>query len=66
VRARMKRNILTRCLREDVAVIFVNPAYTSVIGRLKYAEMFGLNEHQAAAYIIGRRGLGFDEKFQNA
>ena len=62
VRAKMKRNILTRCLREDIAVIFVSPAYTSVIGRLKYAEMFGLNEHQAAAYVIGRRGLGFDEK----
>ena len=62
VRAKMKRNILTRCLREDIAVILVNPAYTSVIGRLKYAEMFGLNEHQAAAYVIGRRGLGFDEK----
>ena len=62
VRAKMKRNILTRCLREDVAVIFVNPAYTSVIGRLKYAEMFGLNEHQAAAYIIRRRGIGFRRK----
>jgi len=61
-RAKIKQNILTRCLREDVAVIFVNPAYTSIIGQLKYARMYELNSHQAAAYVIARRALGYGER----
>ncbi|MFX0211232.1 MAG: hypothetical protein ACFFDT_34950, partial [Candidatus Hodarchaeota archaeon] len=27
----------------------------------KYARRYGLNKHQAAAVVIGRRGLGFKE-----
>ena len=40
----------------------VNPAYTSVIGRFKYAKMYGLSVHEAASFVIGRRGLDFEEK----
>ena len=40
----------------------VNPAYTSLIGRLKFAKRYGLSIHQAAALTIGRRFMNFSEK----
>jgi cell division ATPase FtsA len=44
-----------------VEVIEVNPAYTSVIGMLKYAPQLNINKDIAGAYVIGRRALGFRE-----
>ena len=40
----------------------VNPAYTSIIGKYKYANKMKLNTHIAASYVIARRGLKFKEK----
>jgi len=48
--------------REGVEVIEVNPAYTSVIGMLKYAPQFMVSKDVAAAYVIARRGLGLRER----
>ncbi|TXK81970.1 transposase, partial [Geobacillus sp. AYS3] len=31
-------------------------------GKLKYMRKFGISIHQAAAFTIGRRGLGYKEK----
>jgi len=45
-----------------VEVIKVNPAFTSVIGALKYAPQFGIDKDIAGAYVIGRRALGFKEE----
>ena len=42
-------------------VIEVNPAYTSVIGMLKYAPQLNIDKDIAGAYVIGRRALGFKE-----
>uniref|UniRef100_A0A7C5SYJ3 DUF2192 domain-containing protein n=1 Tax=Thermocrinis ruber TaxID=75906 RepID=A0A7C5SYJ3_9AQUI len=47
--------------REGVQVIKVNPAYTSVIGKLKYAPIYRIDKDVASAYVIARRGLGFKE-----
>jgi len=44
-----------------VEVIEVNPAYTSVIGMLKYAPQLSIDKDVAGAYVIGRRALGFKE-----
>jgi hypothetical protein len=44
-----------------VEVIEVNPAYTSVIGMLKYAPQLNIDKDTAGAYVIGRRALGFKE-----
>jgi hypothetical protein len=44
-----------------VEVIEVNPAYTSVIGMLKYAPQLSIDKDITSAYIIGRRALGFKE-----
>jgi IS605 OrfB family transposase len=44
-----------------VEVVEVNPAYTSVIGMLKYAPQLNIDKDIASAYVIGRRALGFKE-----
>jgi IS605 OrfB family transposase len=46
---------------KGVEVIEVNPAYTSVIGILKYAPQLNIDKDIAGAYLIGRRALGFRE-----
>lgn len=46
-------------IKYGVDVIKVNPAFTSIIGELKYANYKKLNTHISASYVIGRRALGF-------
>ncbi len=46
---------------KGVEVIEVNPAYTSIIGMLKYAPQLSIDKDVAGAYVIGRRALGFKE-----
>jgi len=46
---------------KGVKVIEVNPAYTSIIGMLKYAPQLNMDKDIASAYVIGRRALGFKE-----
>ena len=48
--------------KKGVLVKRVNPAYTSIIGRVKFAKRYGLTIHQAAALTIGRRFLECSEK----
>jgi transposase, IS605 OrfB family, central region len=45
-----------------IEVVKVNPAFTSVIGSLKYAPQLGIDKDIASAYVIGRRALGFKEE----
>ena len=59
---KMVNAIVRRALRNGFQVKKVNPAYTSVIGRFKYSKKYGLNVHEAASFVIGRRGLSYDEK----
>jgi len=46
---------------KGLEVVEVNPAYTSVIGMLKYAPQLNIDKDIAGAYVIGRRALGFKE-----
>jgi len=46
---------------KGVEVIEVNPAYTSIIGMLKYAPQLNIDKDIAGAYVIGRRALGSKE-----
>ncbi|BAZ18794.1 hypothetical protein NIES4071_106790 (plasmid) [Calothrix sp. NIES-4071] len=39
-----------------------NPAYTSLIGLVKYSRMYGLSSDIAAALVIARRGMNLSEK----
>lgn len=54
--------LIRRGLRNGFQIKKVNPAYTSVIGRFKYSQKLGISVHEAASYVIGRRGLGFEER----
>lgn len=51
-----------KCVEHGVAYEKVNPAYTSIIGKYKYRWMHKTSVHESAAYVIGRRGMGFNEK----
>jgi IS605 OrfB family transposase len=46
---------------KGVEVVEVNPAYTSIIGMLKYAPQLNIDKDIAGAYVIGRRALGYKE-----
>ena len=48
--------------RSGVEVITINPAYTSTIGAVNFAQRYGISIHQAAAAAIARRGMGFSEQ----
>ena len=47
---------------KGIEVHSVNPAFTSLIGRVKFAKRYGITIHLAAALCIGRRFLGVSEK----
>lgn len=51
-----------KCIEHGIKYKKVNPAYTSIIGKYKYRWMHKINIHESAAFVIGRRGLGFNEK----
>ncbi|WP_003046149.1 IS200/IS605 family accessory protein TnpB-related protein [Thermus aquaticus] len=48
--------------KRGVEVLEVSPQDTSTIGMLKYAPSLHLSKDVAAAYVIGRRALGYEEK----
>jgi IS605 OrfB family transposase len=58
----LREKIKVLAQREGIEVIEVSPAYTSVIGALKYAPQHLLDKDRAAAFVIARRALGFEEK----
>ncbi|WP_431613204.1 IS200/IS605 family accessory protein TnpB-related protein, partial [Bacillus pfraonensis] len=59
---KMTSAIRSRADKRGVAVFQVNPAYTSISGKMKYMRKFGISIHQSAAFTIGRRGLEYKEK----
>ena len=59
---KVKAYFLSRGYREGVEIIEVNPAYSSVVGRVKFMERYGLTVHQAAALVLARRLLGCSER----
>jgi len=61
-RKKMLQSLIRRGLRNGFQVKQINPAYTSIIGRFKYTKKYGLSVHEAAAFVVGRRGLGYSEK----
>ncbi len=58
----MITHLKSRAIKKGISVHQVNPAYTSLIGRVKYASRYGLSTHQAAALTIGRRYLRCSEQ----
>jgi IS605 OrfB family transposase len=54
--------IKSRAYRFGVQVKEVNPAFTSIIGRVKFAARYGLTIHESAALCIARRFQGVSER----
>ena len=59
---KIKAYFISRGYREGVEIHQVNPAYSSVIGRVKFMERYGLTVHQAAALVLARRLLNCSER----
>jgi len=59
---RLLNKIEITARRNAIEIRKVNPAYTSVIGKLKYTPQFNIDKDIAAAFVIARRGLGYKEK----
>jgi IS605 OrfB family transposase len=59
---RLLEKIEVLAKRNGIEVRKVNPAYTSVIGKLKYSPQYNIDKDIAGAYVIARRGLGYKEK----
>ena len=55
-----------RAARLGVELVDVNPAYTSVIGRVNYAARYGLSVHVSAVVSIARRTARFSERVNYA
>ncbi len=72
--SRFKHSLFVKLLRGRAAklgveVIEVNPAFSSIIGWLKFGYGYGFNRHQAASIAIGRRvlrpnGKSFSERLR--
>jgi IS605 OrfB family transposase len=56
----------SRCAREDLDVISVNPAWSSVLGQANYAGVRGVSVDQGAAAVLARRALGLGERVRPA
>jgi IS605 OrfB family transposase len=54
--------LASACARHGVYHRRVNPAFTSLIGRVKFARRYGLSVHRAAALAIARRAMQLSEK----
>jgi len=61
-RQKFKETLLAKCWELEYPVFVANPAYTSILGKKKYAKNLGLSPHEAAAYVIGGRFYGYGEK----
>ena len=59
---KVKAYFISRGYRQGVVIHQVNPAYSSVMGRVKFMERYGLSVHQAAALVLARRLLGCSER----
>ena len=59
---KIKACFVSRGYRQGVEIHQVNPAFSSVIGRVKFMERYGLSVHQAAALVLARRLLGCSER----
>ncbi len=55
------QSLLSQSYRKGISIHQVNPAFTSIIGRVNYARRYGLSIHLAAALCIARRYQQFSE-----
>lgn len=54
--------LTSRCRRYGISLHYCNPAFTSVIGMIKFMPRYGLNSGTAAAMTIARRVMSLSER----
>jgi IS605 OrfB family transposase len=59
---RILKKIESLAIQDGIEVVKVNPAFTSVIGMMKYCPQYFIDKDVAGAYVIGRKALGFKEE----
>lgn len=57
-----KEALTSRCDRYGIKLFCVNPAFTSIIGMIKFMPRYGLNSGTAAAMVIARRAMNLSER----
>ncbi|MDJ0534478.1 MAG: hypothetical protein QNJ70_18695 [Xenococcaceae cyanobacterium MO_207.B15] len=60
--AMFREALTSRCQRFGIGLHHVNPAFTSLIGMIKFMPRYGLNSGTAAAMAIARRAMGYSER----
>ena len=57
--SRYKQTLFNAGFNHRVNIVTIDPKNTSKIGKQKYCGSRKLNVHQAASYVIARRGQGY-------
>ena len=57
-------SVKSRCVKDRIFLHKVSPYNTSKIGDVKYRNKKKLTIHEAASYVIARRGMGFKDKIK--
>lgn len=63
--SKIKEYFTNQCWKMGVNLLFINPAFTSFLGNIKYGFKLRKSQttvHTPAAYVIARRGQGFNER----
>jgi IS605 OrfB family transposase len=55
-------SIETLAFKKGIKTYTINPAFTSIIGKVKFAQRHGLSNHHAAALVIARRACNYSER----
>ncbi len=59
---KVNQMLQSRCNKEGVELLKVNPSFSSILGSYNYYGMKHLyTPHQMAAFVLARRGLGFKD-----
>ena len=64
--AKITELAISKGFKYGVKVEFVNSAFTSQMGKVKYMSRYGLSVHEAASLVIARRAQGMKEKLPAA
>src|SRR5450631_2415592 len=61
---RFAQTVGARAHDSGIEVVEVKAAYSSIIGKLKYARRYGLSVHRAAAFVLARRAQKFPDRLK--
>ncbi|MDM9646337.1 hypothetical protein [Rhizobium sp. S163] len=60
--AQFTKAMTSASARQGIPLSVVASAHTTRVGRYKFARRYGLSTHEAAAFVIARRGMKFSER----